>query len=152
MEVRAPYLKRVWILTVAAVIAIAIVAGIIMFVTRGPNGAESPGATADAYLSALRDDDAKALEEIADPDHESAQEIKNRLARLGGDKLSGATFSIGSTESDANKPVQITGILDGQPYSETLWLYRHGKRWFVALGPQRNAHPKGTARAMSDQE
>src|SRR4051794_271864 len=120
MEVRAPYMKRVWILTVAAVAVIAVVAGIIMFVTRGPHGAESPEATANAYISALRDNDAKALKDIADPDHKSAQEIKNRLAQFGGDKLSGVTFSIGSTESDANKSVQITGTLDGQPYSEKL--------------------------------
>ncbi len=131
-------------LTAAILIAIAATAAIIMFATRGPHGTESPEATANAYVSALRNNDSSRLKDIADPDHDAAQEIKSRLAQLGGNRLSSTTISIGSTESAATKPAQITGILDGQPYTDELWLNRHGNRWFVALGPNRNAHPKGT--------
>jgi hypothetical protein len=52
--------------------------------------------------------------------------------------------SIGTTESAATRPADLAGTVEGAPCAERLWLYRHGARWFVALGPSRNAHPKGT--------
>ncbi|MDG6107273.1 hypothetical protein Daura_31100 [Dactylosporangium aurantiacum] len=52
--------------------------------------------------------------------------------------------AIGATESDSQRPVDITGTVEGSPYSDRLWLYRHDGRWFIALGPNRNAQPKGT--------
>lgn len=43
---------------------------------------------------------------------------------------------IDDTEADHVKSVTITGTLDGAPFSEKLWLYRHDDRWYVALGPK----------------
>jgi len=136
--------RNLLVATAAVVITIAAVVIVVLVSTRGPHGAASPQAAVDAYVSALRDNDSGRLKDLADPDHDPSQEIKNRLTQLGGDSLSSVSTSIGSTESDFTKPVYLTGVLNGQPYTDTLWLYRHGSRWFIALGPHRHPHPKGT--------
>ena len=125
-------------------IALAVIVAVVVFVTRGPHGTASPQAAANAYLTALRASDAGRLRDIADPDHDSSREIPDRLAELGGDRLSSVTTSIDPTESDVIRAADFTGLLNGQPYTDVLWLYRHSDRWFVALGPHRHPHPKQT--------
>ncbi|MEU7873909.1 hypothetical protein [Dactylosporangium sp. NPDC049140] len=123
-----------------AVIGALTVAGVIVLVLhRGPGGAASPQAAVAGYVAALGAGDRGRLEDIADPDHDASTEIPDRLRRLGSGRLVVTGTAIGTTESDHLRPVDITGTVEGSPYSERLWLYRHDDRWFIALGPHRDA-------------
>ncbi len=138
-------MRRGWRRAGALVVAAgALVVGAVLLLDRGPPGAASQQALVDAYLGALRDDDRGALADLADPDHDAADEIPKRLRALGGGRLVVARTSIGHTESDALASADVDGTVAGQPYHDVLWLYRHGHRWYVALGPSRDAHPKPT--------
>lgn len=126
-----------------AVGVLALVAVASFAVKGGPDGATSPELAVSGYVAAVKADDRDGLANLADPDHDSNTEITNRLRRYGG-RLAVTGVSIGSTESDSAKPADLAGTVDGAPYHERLWLYRHDDRWFVALGPDKNAHPKRT--------
>ncbi|MFB9236308.1 hypothetical protein ACFFWC_12230 [Plantactinospora siamensis] len=137
-------MSRRVVLTAAGVLVVVVAAVAVYLGTRGPRGAATPAAAVSAYTSGLAADDRHQLEQVADPDHDSRAEISARLSRFGGGKLQVTRTAFADTESDHTKSVQITGTVSGSDYVETLWLYRHDDRWFVALGPNKNAHPKGT--------
>lgn len=121
-------------------IALAAVLGLVyLVVPHAPKGAGSPESVVADYVSALREDDRDRLENIADPGHDASTEIPDRLRRLGAGKLTVTSTTIGTTESDSQKPVDIVGTAGGAPYREQLWLYRRDGRWFIALGPVRSA-------------
>ncbi|MGI5241399.1 hypothetical protein [Dactylosporangium sp. CA-139066] len=132
------------IIGLAVIGALAIVGVIVFVLQRGPDGAASPESAVSDYVAALKANDRGRLENIADPDHDASTEIPARLRQLGAGRLVVTGTAIGTTESDSQRPVDITGTVEGSPYSDRLWLYRHDGRWFIALGPNRNAHPKGT--------
>jgi len=108
--------------------------------TKG--GQPTPDAVVSEYVSALRAADSGRLARLADPDHDSSAEIAHRLRTLGDGRLSVTRTQLHDTESDHTKSVTVQGTLDGSPYSEELWLYLRDGRWYVALGPNRNSHPK----------
>jgi hypothetical protein len=144
-------MRRRWRRAVAVVLAGGVLAvGAVLLLDRGPHGAPSPQALVDGYLDALRGNDRGALADLADPDHDAAADIPARLRALGAGRLVVTSTTIGHTESDALTPVDIDGILDGRPYHDALWLYRHGQRWYVGLGPSRRAgHPKPTGAGVA---
>jgi hypothetical protein len=122
-----------------------IAAGAIFFLSpRGPAGADSPESAVTEYVSALQEHDPGRLAEIADPDHDATREIPARMRHFGSDELAVASTSISGTESDATKRADLAGTVNGASFTDQLWLYRRDDRWYVALGPNRNAHPKGT--------
>ncbi|MFG2042003.1 hypothetical protein [Dactylosporangium sp. NPDC048998] len=137
-------MSRKLLLVVAGIVVLAAIGVTVYLVRRGPDGAASPESAVSEYVAALKAHDRGRLENIADPDHDAGGEISNRLEQFGDNKLMVTSTSIGDTESDATKRVDVVGTVNGAPFTEQLWLYRHDHRWFVALGPNRNAHPKET--------
>jgi hypothetical protein len=105
-------------------------------------GQPTPEAATAEYVSALAAGDAGRLARLADPEDASSGEIARRLRVLGGGRLRITHTEIHDTESDHTKSVTVQGLLTGAPYSADLWLYLRGDRWYVALGPSRNGHPK----------
>ncbi|MFI5916864.1 hypothetical protein [Dactylosporangium sp. NPDC051541] len=121
-------------------------------VTRPPDGAASPESAVSEYLAALGARNRDHLQRLADPENDTTGEITARLERLGGGRLMVTSISVIGTESDVTKAADITGSVDGNPYTNRFWLHayaatwpRDGLRWFVILGPNRNAHPKPSA-------
>lgn len=106
------------------------------------SGQPTPDAVVAEYVAALRAADSGRLARIADPDDDSSAEIAHRLQTLGDGRLSVTLTRLHDTESDHMKSVTVQGTLDGSPYSEELWLHLRGERWYVLLGPNRNARPK----------
>src|SRR4051794_39989260 len=109
-----------------AVTGALVAAGAIVLVVvlhRGPGGAASPESAVAGYVAALDANDRGRLADIADPDHDGSTEIPDRLRRLGSGRLVVTGTAIGTTESDSQRPVDITGTVQGSPYSERLWLY-----------------------------
>ncbi|MFG2043698.1 hypothetical protein [Dactylosporangium sp. NPDC048998] len=133
------------------VVVVAAAVVVAFAVSRAPNGAASPESAVSEYLAALGARDRGRLERLADPENDAAGEITGRLERLGGGRLVVAGSSVTGTESAFLKSADISGSVDGAPYTNKLWLHAYaapwphsGIRWFVVLGPNRNAHPKGT--------
>ncbi|WP_433200744.1 hypothetical protein ACQP00_29320 [Dactylosporangium sp. CS-047395] len=134
-------------------LAAVVVAGLVVFVvSRAPAGAGSPESAVDEYLAALDARDRDRLERLADPENDAAGEITGRLERLGGGRLVAAGSRVTGTESAFTKVADISGSIGGAPYADRLWLHagaaswpHSGIRWFVVLGPNRNAHPKGAS-------
>ncbi|MET7402228.1 hypothetical protein ABZS66_52985 [Dactylosporangium sp. NPDC005572] len=136
--------RRVPLIAAAAVLLAGLVGLAVALARADPGGAADPQAAVAGYVEALAAGDRGRLERLADPEHDAAAEITDRLQRLGAGRLVVTGVSIGSTESAAVRPADLTGLLDGAPFIDRIWLYRHDGRWFVALGPHRYAHPKGT--------
>lgn len=137
--------RRILLFATAGVVVIAaVVVTLSLTVFRGPSGAPTPEAALGEYLAALDSGDRSRMEAIADPEHDTATEITRRLRELGGGRLTVKSTSVNRTEADHEMAATITGKLSGAPYTDTVWLDRHGDRWYVAIGPNRNAHPKGT--------
>jgi hypothetical protein len=139
---------------VALGVVVVAAAGVVAFaVSRAPAGAAGPESAVGEYLAALGARDRSRLERLADPEDDAAKDIAGRLERLGGGRLVVAGSSVADTESAFLKSADISGSFDGAPYTDRLWLHAYaapwphsGIRWFVILGPNRNAHPKGTGR------
>lgn len=127
----------------ARFVAAVVLAGLLA-ACGSTGGSATPDAAAAEYVAALKAADSGRLERLADPDNDAKDEIVQRLRRLGGGRLVVERATVGDTESDHEKSVTFTGTLDGSPFSEQLWLHRHDDRWYLALGPNKNAHPKGT--------
>ncbi len=111
-------------------------------VTRGSRGAASPEAAVTGYVAALAADDKEKLARLADPDPRNADEITERLRKFGAGKLTVSDTSFQKTESDHMVRATITGTVAGRAVKDTLWLRRHGDRWFLSLGPGKEGHPR----------
>jgi hypothetical protein len=141
--------RRMLVALGVTVVAAAVV--VPFAVSREPGGAAGPESAVSEYLAALGARDRGRLERLADPQNDAAGEITGRLERLGGGRLVVAGSSVTGTEADFQKRADISGSVDGASYTDKLWLHAYaapwphtGIRWFVVLGPNRNAHPKGT--------
>ncbi len=65
------------------------------------------------------------------------------IQRLGHGRLLVTATAINSTAADAMKSATLTGTLNHALYTDTIWLHRHGTRWYVAIGPNRKSSRKG---------
>lgn len=127
----------------ACALSAALVCALFVLTGCGSEGGQpTPQAAITEYISALKAGDSGRLSKLADPNYDSSGEIKRRLQNLGNGRLIVVRTEIHDTESDHTKSVTVQGTLNGAPYSDDLWLYRSGDRWYVALGPNRNSHPK----------
>lgn len=148
MALRPSHLNTVWRrrLVVAGIVgvvaALALVVGVAL-ARRGPHGAASPDAVVARYVSALQVGDRTKLADIADPDYRSERELDPLIQRLGHGRFTVTGTAINSTAADAMKSATLTGALNDEPFADTIWLHRHGTRWYVAIGPNRNSTPKG---------
>ncbi len=115
------------VLVAALVIAVAVAGGM---ARRGPVGQATASAAVDEYLGALDDGDRARLRRVADPDHDAAEILDDRIDELGHGKL-----TVDNRRVPDGYHVVIAGQLDGRPYTETLTLTERGGRWYVVLGP-----------------
>ncbi len=132
-------MKRRGLVIGAAVVVVAVIIGA---AHRGPVGQPSPDAAVNEYVAALGVSDRDRLRHLADPDHSANAEIDARIQRLGAGRLQVTKTDIGGTADSALRPATLTGKLDGAPYSDTLQLSRHGTKWYVILGPAKDASSK----------
>jgi hypothetical protein len=129
---------------VAAVVAVAVAVAVALLVGRQQGGQPTPQRAVAEYLAALRARDGGRMNRVAEPGHDASREIPDRVRRLGGGRFVVVSTQISDTASDHEKNATLTGTVAGAPYVDSVWLDRHGSRWYVVLGPNRNAHPKGT--------
>ncbi|MFD6066618.1 Cif family virulence factor [Amycolatopsis lurida] len=97
----------------------------------GDGGAESPQAAVDAYVRALNARDAPALEALAPPGNNAADEVRRRIDDFGGKEISLGDVDISSDISPDVANAQLTG---SGGYAERLTLTRKDGRWYVVLG------------------
>jgi hypothetical protein len=129
-------------IALGVVLLLAIGLGGYALTHRGPRGEATPQALMTEYVNALYTGDRARLEQIADPHHDARDEITRQLQSLGRGRLQVDQTSFTRTESADLISATLTGSLDEASFQEQLWLYRRSGRWYVAFGPDKNAHAK----------
>lgn len=112
----------------------------------GDGGAESPQAAVDAYVRALNARDAPALERLAPPGNNAADEVRRRIDDFGGKEISLGDVDISSDISPDVANAQLTG---SGGYAERLTLTRKNERWYVVLGQAKQNPAKQPASTNS---
>lgn len=116
----------------------AVLVGFGLLVGCGSDGgADSPQAAVDAYVRALNARDAPALERLAPPGNNAANEVRHRIDDFGGKEISLDGVDISSDISPDVANARLTGT---GGYAERLTLTRTDERWYVVLG-QANPDP-----------
>jgi hypothetical protein len=112
-------------------LAVLIGFGLLTGCGGGDGGADSPRAAVDAYVEALNAQDAPALQRLAPPGNNAADEIRHRIDDFGGKQISLSTVDI---TSDISPDVANARLAGTGGYTERLTLTRTRERWYVVLG------------------
>jgi hypothetical protein len=107
-------------------------------------GAPSASSATDAYLSALRARDARALERVVPPDFDAREAIAQKLeiyARVDVEALR-ATY----VPHDITPNIVTVRIsCDAPAFNDVIEVQRFGREWYVMLGTLRGFTPGPTA-------
>ncbi|MEV0680259.1 hypothetical protein AB0I60_27460 [Actinosynnema sp. NPDC050436] len=97
-------------------------------------GADTPRSAVDTYVQALNARDATAMNQLAPPGNDAADDVRRRIEANGGRGIRLTDADIKSDLSPDVAAARLTGTGSHGDYTEQLTLTRKDEKWYVVLG------------------
>lgn len=89
----------------------------------------------NAYITALKNSDANALESLVPPEFDATEAIKNDLREFGGKDIKILNKSYRNWgDSSTTIEVTITGLKNSKPFEKQITIEGQGEAWYLLMG------------------